>query len=71
MFCIMLTPLARGEAQNDWKAEWEKTVAAAKKEGRVVIYHGSGTYEIFQSFQKKYPEIKFVPLASLIVPSFG
>ena len=66
---IALISSTQVEAQNDWKAEWGKTVAAAKKEGRVVIYHGSGTYEIFQSFQKKYPEIKFVSVTGPSGPS--
>jgi len=69
MFCLMSVPLARGQAQSSWKGEWEKTVAAAKKEGRVVIYHGSGTYDVFQSFQKKYPEIKFISVTGPTGPS--
>ena len=69
MFWVMLVPLAQVEAQTGWKGEWERTVTAAKKEGRVVIYHGSGTYEVFQSFQKKYPEIKFVSVTGPSGPS--
>ena len=45
------------------QAGWEKTVAAAKKEGQVVIYSGPGTtlYSIDTGvFQKKFPEIKVV-----------
>ncbi|MCZ6671321.1 MAG: hypothetical protein O7C75_00135, partial [Verrucomicrobia bacterium] len=68
-FCAMWVLSARCEAQTASKAEWENTVAAAKKEGRVVIYHGSGTYEVFQSFQKKYPEIKFVSVTGPSGPS--
>jgi iron(III) transport system substrate-binding protein len=46
-------------AQADiWKADWEKTVQAAKKEGQLVLY-GSADYEmLFAEFHKKYPEIK-------------
>ena len=66
---ITLISSAQVEAQNDWKAEWEKTVAAAKKEGRVVIYHGRGTDVAFESFQKKYPEIKFVSITGPSGPS--
>src|SRR5262245_50169426 len=40
--------------------EWDKTVEAAKKEGQVVLYSGTGYPEIFAEFQKKYPEIKVV-----------
>jgi ABC-type glycerol-3-phosphate transport system substrate-binding protein len=44
--------------QADWKKDWEETLAAAKKEGRLVLY-GSADYEqLFAEFQKKYPEIK-------------
>jgi iron(III) transport system substrate-binding protein len=45
-----------GEAQ--WKADWEKTLQAAKKEKQLVLY-GSADYEmLFAEFHKKYPEIK-------------
>ncbi|HEV8342860.1 MAG TPA: extracellular solute-binding protein [Candidatus Binatia bacterium] len=42
-----------------WKTEWEKTLAAAKKEGQIAVY-GSDTFELFlqSAFQKKFPEIK-------------
>jgi iron(III) transport system substrate-binding protein len=46
-------------AQADaWKADWEKTLQAAKKEGQLVLY-GSADFEgLFAEFHKKYPEIK-------------
>ena len=46
-------------AQADaWKADWEKTLQAAKKEGQLVLY-GSADFEaLFGEFHKKYPEIK-------------
>jgi ABC-type Fe3+ transport system substrate-binding protein len=46
-------------AQADaWKADWEKTVEAAKKEGQLSIY-GSPDFEaLYGEFHKKYPEIK-------------
>jgi len=40
-----------------WQAEWEKVLAAAKKEGQVAVYI-SGYEEILPDFQKEYPEIK-------------
>jgi iron(III) transport system substrate-binding protein len=48
-------------AQTDaWRADWERTLAAAKKEGQLVLY-GSADYEkLFAEFYKKYPEIKVV-----------
>ncbi len=42
-------------------AEWEKTVAAAKREGKIVIIgpQGNETREaLVEGFQRKYPEIK-------------
>jgi iron(III) transport system substrate-binding protein len=46
-----------GEATR-WQVDWEKTLQAAKKEGRLVLY-GSADFEIlFAEFNKKYPEIK-------------
>jgi len=44
----------------NWKAEWEETVAAAKKEGKLALHMGptvNGEKVAF-AFQKKYPEIK-------------
>jgi iron(III) transport system substrate-binding protein len=48
-------------AQSDaWKADWDKAVEAAKKEGQLVLY-GSADYEkLFAEFNKKYPEIKII-----------
>ena len=51
---------ALGAQADAWKADWDKTVEAAKKEGRLVLY-GSDDYEkLFAEFNKKYPEIKIV-----------
>ncbi len=48
------------EANPAWQEEWEKTLQAAKREGKVATY-GSQAYEIvFREFQKRYPEIKVV-----------
>ena len=50
-----------GEANPNWKSEWEKTVKAAEKEGRVTIYiSGYGAIVDSGAFQKKYPKIKVV-----------
>ena len=48
------------EAKPGWQVEWEKTLAAAKKEGQVAVYI-SGYEEILPEFQKDYPEIKVLP----------
>ncbi len=48
------------EAAADWRAEWDKTVAAAKAEGRLTLYANVAYESIFAEFEKKYPEIKVV-----------
>jgi len=56
-----LTRAANGHA--NWRAEWEKTVEAAKKEGQVTIYTSSTQNTLLMesgAFQKKYPEIKLL-----------
>jgi iron(III) transport system substrate-binding protein len=46
-------------AQADaWKADWEKTLQAAKKEGQIVLYGSADFESLFAEFHKKYPEIK-------------
>ena len=47
----------------NWQAEWEKAVAAAKKEGQVAVYLKVGYDGMFNAFQKKYPEIKVISIA--------
>jgi iron(III) transport system substrate-binding protein len=47
------------EAKPEWQLEWEKTLAAAKKEGQVTVYI-SGYEEVLPDFQKEYPEIKVI-----------
>jgi len=43
----------------DWKGDWEQTVAAAKKEGRLNLYVGRyGQASLLEEFKKDYPEIK-------------
>ncbi len=48
------------EPGSTWKAEWEKTLAAAHKEGRVSIYGQSRypTSAAIKAFEKAYPKIK-------------
>lgn len=53
--------LGNSTAQADWKAEWEKTVEAAKKEGHLTTYI-SGYERVLEPFKKKYPEIKVVSI---------
>lgn len=48
-------------AESGWQANWEKTVAAAKKEGRLNLYVGRyGAEPLLNEFRKEFPEIKLV-----------
>ena len=48
-----------------WQEEWERTVEAAKKEGRLTLYgsHQITHPDIIGPFQKKYPFIKIVTVS--------
>src|SRR5258706_5747607 len=49
------------EAKPAWQANWEKTVAAAKKEGKLNFYVGRyGSDPLLNEFRKEFPEIKLV-----------
>jgi ABC-type Fe3+ transport system substrate-binding protein len=51
-------PSAFSASAESWQNEWEKTLAAAKKEGEISFYGSEGYDKVFEVFQKKYPEIK-------------
>lgn len=59
---LILIVLVSGKAtaaQSDaWKADWEKSLQAAKKEGELVLYGSADFENLFAEFHKKYPEIK-------------
>jgi iron(III) transport system substrate-binding protein len=56
---LILFAAVEVRAQTDWKKEWEKTLAAAKKEGQVTVY--IYRYEaLLQDFKKEYPGINVV-----------
>ena len=59
MFCLATWSwVAAAGAADNWKADWDKTVEAAKKEGQIVLY-GSADFEtLYAEFHKKYPEIR-------------
>lgn len=49
-------------AADDWQAEWEKTIAAAKKEGELVMF--TRRYDdIVAAFNKKFPGINVVTVS--------
>jgi iron(III) transport system substrate-binding protein len=50
------------DAKPSWQAQWDKTIAAAKKEGRLNLYVGRyGSEKLLDEFRKEFPEIKIVP----------
>ncbi len=66
LFCGLLLAVRRlGFAADGrkarWQATWEKTLAAAKKEGRLNFYVGRyGSEPLLNEFRKEFPEIKLV-----------
>src|SRR5713226_1778266 len=61
LFTFYLGSFALAQTRTAWQAEWEKTVAAAKKEGEVHVYiSGWGTVIDSGQFQRAYPEIRVV-----------
>lgn len=72
LLCVLLAgslllrdPVPNGlaaEVKGNWKAEWEKTVKAAKGEGEVVVFAWitSGLRNAVAEFRKAYPEIKLI-----------
>lgn len=54
--------------QRDWKIEWERTLTAAREEGRVAVFSwiSADLQQALGQFQKFYPEIKL-----LLVPGRG
>jgi len=56
---IAHAPAIAAEARPGWQQEWEKTLAGAKKEGRLNLYVGRyGSEPLLNEFRKDYPEIK-------------
>ena len=56
-FTIGVSAAVAAQAET-WRADWEQTLASAKKEGQLTLY-GSPDFEgLFGEFHKKYPEIK-------------
>jgi len=47
-------------SQEDWRRAWEKTLAAAQKEGQLNFYGNHAYPPIIREFRKKYPRIKVV-----------
>ncbi len=65
---FLFNPISTTQAQQDKssrKAQWEKTLQAAKKEGTVTVYGGAEIThpEILKVFKKRYPDIKVVTVS--------
>ncbi len=58
---MLIAPPAMG-AVSDWKSTWEKTLAAAQKEGEVKVYI-SGYEALLPDFAVDHPEIKVTAVA--------
>ena len=63
--CVVapLFPASAGAADGKpaWQVIWEKTVAAAKKEGKLNFYVGRyGTEPLLNEFRKEFPEIQLI-----------
>ncbi len=63
-FVILLAwgSLTNAKAQSARQSEWEKTLEAAHREGRVVLNVARRYDRIFRHFQKKYPKIKVITI---------
>ena len=58
---LRASTLFAADAKPVWQATWEKTVAAAKKEGKLNFYVGRyGSEPLLNDFRKEFPEIKLV-----------
>ena len=59
-------PALYGAEQKSWQEEWEKTVSAAKKEGKlaVFLYQRDNIEAAVKAFEKRYPEIQVNTVAT-------
>jgi len=69
MSLFFLALFGHSPAWADWRAEWERTLQVAKKEGQIAIYmcstcSATNRYEkILEEFARDYPGIKVVTVA--------
>jgi iron(III) transport system substrate-binding protein len=57
-FLVVSAPAQTAGQSKDWEKEWEMTIRAAKKEGKLAFHSGNSVEPYFHEFQKKFPEIK-------------
>lgn len=60
IFVVLLLAWPLNASAQGWKTEWDKTLAAAKKEGKVVVagFAGQPYREALTTFQKSYPDLR-------------
>lgn len=60
--CLLALPISSSaQAKPDWKERWNKTLADAKKEGKVVVFAPPGEFirgAFVDGFKKAYPDIE-------------
>ncbi len=61
LFLCWIDPVISAESKTGQQAEWEKSVAAAHKEGEVTLYGQAryGVQDAILAFKNAYPKIKF------------
>ena len=52
------SPAQTQQQRGDWEKQWQGTIQAAKKEGKLVYHSGNSSEPYFHEFEKKFPEIK-------------
>lgn len=57
VIAVEIPSVSSAFAADAWQADWERTVAAAKKEGQLVLYGSADFEKLYAEFNKKYPEI--------------
>lgn len=60
LFLFSSVPSARSQSKSNWRQRWDKTLAAAKKEGRVVVWGPPGELireAMTQEFKKAFPDV--------------
>src|SRR5688572_18441007 len=73
---LLISPAAlmaqKASGGAEWRAEWEKTVAGAKKEGKLVMVGPRGAERrqgLIETFSKRYGiEVEYFPAAGFEVP---
>ena len=62
----LLPALSGAEQKPSWQEEWEKTVSAAKREGKlgIFLYQRDNIEAAVKAFEKRYPEIQVNTVAT-------